>query len=222
MDKITFQICEDLLEPFESVPKNVKDLKVLINALLTYCQLATHISYILEEAILQCFKECSKSEDMFHMPMDLLITNIFELLRESVRISLSIDRNKSDSGYTTKAARNIVQLLMSGNIKLNPHLLFLLGKNFERRKRNQGLPAALGPTNKAPPWDNNLATTQDPVKKDKPNEESMPRPLRQTKMGRPPCERLAKKTPGTSRTKLTVIPKSTKTLTGPNKTKSRM
>ncbi|CAG8749085.1 2360_t:CDS:2, partial [Gigaspora margarita] len=126
-DKITSKICRDLLKPFEPVPRKVEDLKVLINAPLacklpvsaniherriqkfTYldatdrdCQLASHISYILGEAIPWRFKEDSKSEDMLHMPLDLLITNTLELFKESVGIPLSIDRNKSDSGYTTK------------------------------------------------------------------------------------------------------------------------
>ncbi|KAF0529552.1 crinkler family protein [Gigaspora margarita] len=39
---------------------------------------------------------------MLHMPLDLLITNTLELFKESVGIPLSIDRNKSDSGYTAK------------------------------------------------------------------------------------------------------------------------
>ncbi|CAG8773696.1 4423_t:CDS:1, partial [Gigaspora rosea] len=88
-DKISSKICADLLKPLESAPKNVEDLKVLINTPLacklpvstninemriqkaTYldaearnCQLATHIIYVLGEAIPWRFREGGKSEDM--------------------------------------------------------------------------------------------------------------------------------------------------------------
>ncbi|RIB12188.1 hypothetical protein C2G38_2145189 [Gigaspora rosea] len=56
MDKITFQICEDLLEPFESVPKNVKDLKVLINALLT-CYFCPDFVYKIKKTLIFKGKE---------------------------------------------------------------------------------------------------------------------------------------------------------------------
>lgn len=48
-----------------------------------------------------CIEQCYtmvvyKSEDMMHMPLDLLIANTLELFRECNGIPLDIDRNKSD------------------------------------------------------------------------------------------------------------------------------
>ncbi|KAF0409183.1 crinkler family protein [Gigaspora margarita] len=126
----TTEICYALLRPFNTVPKNAEYLPLLIKALLERklpvaaneeikfselqefiftCEvkrrsdMAIHISSILNDNIKQRFKN-SISEDMMHMPLDLLIICILECFKEHLGEDLLInfDWNRSDLGSTKR------------------------------------------------------------------------------------------------------------------------
>ncbi|CAG8572917.1 8545_t:CDS:1, partial [Dentiscutata erythropus] len=126
-DPVSVKICEDLIKPFDVVPRGVKDLLSIINTLLACklpvsvdisskalhmfvnmseadreCQLATHVTYILSETITWRCTTVNKSEDMLHIPIDLLIGNTLEMFRECLGILFNINRNQSDIELTTK------------------------------------------------------------------------------------------------------------------------
>ncbi|KAF0352000.1 crinkler family protein [Gigaspora margarita] len=131
-DKTT-EICHALLRPFNTVPKNAEDLPLLIKAPLERklpvaaneeikfpelqefiftCEeerrsdIAIHISGILNDNIKRRFKN-SMSEDMMHMPLDLLIMCILECFKEHLGedLPINLDRNRSDPGSTKRYGR---------------------------------------------------------------------------------------------------------------------
>ncbi|CAG8523862.1 17538_t:CDS:2, partial [Racocetra persica] len=53
-------------------------------------ELALYISYVLGNAILWYCNVISKSEDMMHMPIDLLIANMLELFKECLGTYLGV------------------------------------------------------------------------------------------------------------------------------------